>query len=410
MAFLFLTLLTFGSMAQAQMQGMAWGSGMWGGQQACSTAQASAMMMPQMQQMQQQPQQQPMQPQQDEATKAAADDLKEAKAKLQAKKKEKQKLDKETDQAREDISNSIQSSYSDFILEHIENARSCDEYQENTLPSKTGRISKGSRPKTAPFTGEEWASYCMAGLGAVSSEVCSDFRSGGGGKSGTCAKALPIYRKSYQASQKAQDEIENLQRKVEQLTEDYKEAKKNATEGGVCVECMAKNNGYNPQSQAPGTNWGSVLTTVGMGLAGMYANYQSQKTMAQYNSNLGFATQPQPSLGYGYPFSLGGSYGGTMSGTGAGTFGCGSSMAGNSLYGNTGGYQMQMYQQQMYQQQLQQQAYQLQLAQYQTQLQYGVGQTYLPTSLSTYSGSGSITGGGVGVTGLTTTTGVMTGR
>jgi hypothetical protein len=192
------------------------------------------------------------------------------------------------------------------------------------------------------------------------------------GESGRCKKSLSEYRQKYFESQKMADEIEDTEKKLEQAKQDIlqaaKDAKENgtngfggggaggnfagrgATEGGVCMECMAKGNGYFTQQPNNQTNWASVAANVGTGIAAMYAGYQQNKMVAQYNSNAGWPTQSYPTWSYGLPYMAQGLYGALGGSTGQGTFGCGTSagsvggMTGGafgypqSMYGGTGGY------------------------------------------------------------------------
>lgn len=332
--------LLFAFSAQAQTN--AWGTGQWGGNQACPYQNnPMAMGAPGASNM-------------SDEVRELMDNLKETKSKLAAKKSQKVKLERDLDRSRKDIEDALQSNVADFIFAHMENSRNCDEY----FPPENAPAARSSRPKTTPSTGpfekQEWAELC-SGHGGISPRVCTDYR--GDEKrasSSNCQKALPAYRKNFAASQKLQDEIDGLDRTIETMNDNLKDARKEASlpkdGGGYCLECMQRNSGYQMQAQQPSTNWGGVLANVGMGLAGMYAGYESNKTTAQYNSNIGFATQPTSSFGYGYPYFQAAAYGAMGGGIGQGSFGCGAGYGGtgnmngmmgmggpfgnNSMYGN----------------------------------------------------------------------------
>lgn len=301
-----------------------WGTGQWGGMQNCGYPTSAA----------------PGASNVSDEARELQQKLSDAKKELSTKKTEKKRVERELEKARKDVTDVMQSGYADFVLNHIENGRQCENYHS-------------ARPvKTTPFKADEWDSVCLSGAGAVSSEVCSEYRdSDSKVNANVCAKALPIVRRKSAELEKIDSAIQNLNRTVADLGDDLKEAKKNPTEGSVCLECLQRNNGY--QAQSPQTNWTGVAANVGLGLASMYAGYQTNKTIAQYNSNLGYATQPTSTLGYGYPYFAAAAYGAMGSGIGQGGFGCGSGIGGTgnmngymgmsgpygsgSLYGGTGG-------------------------------------------------------------------------
>ena len=287
--------------------------------------------------------------------KEAQEAIKEAKRKISQKKSDKKKFDRDVERYEKDINDNIEGKYAEFIIQHIQNGRSCEEYDipddvdagpaADTLVGGTegGRPIVKQRKKklapTGPFKNRDeddsWGSYC-GDRGGVSSEVCTRLRPSSGRTSASnCAKALPAYRKAYSDAQKAQDEIDGLERGLERLNDNLKDARqaaiderKSATEGGICIECMQKAQAYAYQQQQP--NYLALAAGVGMGLVGMYAGYQTNKTIAQYNSNIGMPTQQAPlyGLGYGMPYFQAGLYG-AMAGTGGqGGFGCGGSMGG----------------------------------------------------------------------------------
>lgn len=337
--------------AQAQF-----GTGMYGGMQACPYPVAAASGASSV----------------NDGVKDVQKEIDETKRAITSKKSEKKRLDRDVEKAERDITDTVESGYAEKVIEHMQNSRACEEYkpekgselggpaddevvrapgvggEEDGKPIARRGRNERSRPgvRTQPFKYREWMSVCM-GPGKVTSEVCTEYRSSDARTSSSvCAAALKTYRSKYNEAQKAQSEIDNLSRALERLNDDLKDARQAAiderkaqTEGGYCAECAARNSGYTYQQQQP--NYLSLAMGVGMGLAGMYAGYQTNKTVAQYNSNLGFPTQASPSaLSYGFPYFMGGLYGAIGGGMGSGGFGCGSGYGGtgfgNGPYGMMG--------------------------------------------------------------------------
>lgn len=350
--------MTFAVNAHAQSM---WGTGVYGGMQSC-----------------------PYNIQLGDGASSALDDIKqaqkdinEAQRELNKKKTEKKKADRDLERAEKDVRAVIADDYSDFIFEHIQNGRQCGEYKgvgvEAAPSTDTGgpaaTIDEGSDVRdfqnqsrmpaadavsptpitpmpmgplvtptldTRPFGPGQWGAVCDPNRsGGVFPAVCdySQFRQQDGDSRGdvrNCKKGLSDYRKYYSQSQKLQREIDSLERSIARAKDDMKDAKqamiddmRSNTEGGICVQCMANASGYAYQSQNNSPNWAGVVGNVAAGLLGIYAGYQTNKMVAQYNSNLGFPTQPYPAVGYGLPYIAAGIYGALGGGTGQGGFGCG---------------------------------------------------------------------------------------
>ncbi|WP_413557776.1 hypothetical protein [Bdellovibrio sp. HCB209] len=204
---------------------------------------------------------------------------------------------------------------------------------------KSGQGANSNMLALEAFSMQEWQSYCDARQsGAVFGAVCdnSRFRAGGGrSNSATCKKAISSYRSNSQKSLKLQDEIDSLNRDIENAQEDLKEARNDrfGTEGEVCLDCMAKNNSYNYQNQQ--TDMTSLITNVALGAGAMYAGYKTNQMVSENNANLGYPTQTPSVLSYGYPYLAAGVYGALSGGgSGQGGFGCG---GGSSMMGSMGG-------------------------------------------------------------------------
>lgn len=344
----FTLVMSFAFAAQAQM----WGTGMWGGMQACSYPYSAA---------------EGASSYQDEINEAQAA-IKEAQSQIRQKKSEKKRADRDWERAERDINDVISEDYSEFIYEHIKNNVSCKEYQG--LGSGDEFIAQGQEGDAAvqapgsreirAFTVREWSALCDKNKsGSVSGAVCDGARfrqmEKGRATSQDCKKALTEHRKKYALSNKLQREIEALENAVARykddikdskadLAEERREAQRERLEGGVCIDCVASGSGYTYQK--PETDWGSVVGNVVLGLGMVGMGYQTNKMVARANSNIGWPTDPYPAylagmgpLATGIGQMIGGGsgiYGAIGGGIGAGGFGC----AGNNggPYGMMGPY------------------------------------------------------------------------
>ncbi len=315
-----------------------WGTGMYGGMQACpyphSAAAGSSSYL-------------------DEVKEAQAA-IKEAEKQLRAKKSEKKRLEKTMERSRRDVEEVVAEDFTEFMFEHIENSVSCKEYKGMAGSEEfIAQGSEGDAAVQAPSTREvrafsiqEWTRLCDSNKnGSVNAVVCDGprFRQTEKGRatSQDCKKGLTEYRKNYAQTGKLQREIEGLENLIRRSKDDIQDAKQNYAdeqrerqreqlEGGVCVDCIAQGSGY--VYQKPETDWGSVVGNIGLGLAATYMGYQTNKMVANANANIGWPTQPYPAWGYGFPFlaqgigqAIGGGsgiYGAIGGGIGAGAFGC----------------------------------------------------------------------------------------
>lgn len=238
---------------------------------------------------------------------------------------------------------------------------------ENNLPTQpTPPISSldpyipitGNRPLCSPFTQPLWNGSCDPNKsGSFQARTC-DLAALRGERTRyraqDCKKGLTEYRKNYHNISKLQGEIENLEASIERFREDMKFAKegfqdeiRNQTEAGICYECMAQGSGYTSQ-RSSGTDWGSVIGNLGVGLAATYMGYKTNQMISDNNAALGWPTQSYPAIGYGFPYiaqgvqqMLGGGsgiYGAVNGGIGAGSMACSGMNGGvNGIYGPFGG-------------------------------------------------------------------------
>ncbi|WP_413558686.1 hypothetical protein [Bdellovibrio sp. HCB209] len=273
------------------------------------------------------------------------------------KKSELKRMETELKRAKRDIDDVIADPYSSVLYNHMDNVRSCNEYQGTGGSTEDGsEVSSNENPESGqldspePFSLEAWSQgvnpVCdRRQRGTINPQVCisrvyqtTDHKPG---NSDRCKKALTSYKTSTQKASKLRDEIEGLKRAIEYKSDDLKdarqaaidarrEAQQEATEGGICPGCATSGNGYTYQK--PQTDWASVVANVGMGVLGTYLGYQQNKMVVENNANLGYPSNPYPSWGYGFPYfatgltqALGGGsgvYGAIGGGVGAGGFGC----------------------------------------------------------------------------------------
>jgi hypothetical protein len=129
--------------------------------------------------------------------------------------------------------------------------------------------------------------------------------------------------KEYQALE-AKEAASNL--KISRLEEEREYEKglpaelrtttKETTEGDVCLPCLAAAQEARQRQQY------AALAMAGVGAVDMFIDYRKAKDIAQYNSALGWATQPSSGSGVG-PFLVAQGLAGYISGgTGLGTYGC----------------------------------------------------------------------------------------
>ncbi|MBK9323256.1 MAG: hypothetical protein IPM97_10000 [Bdellovibrionaceae bacterium] len=200
------------------------------------------------------------------------------------------------------------------------------------------------------FTQAQWRQVCLPQKrGGVSGVVCENpYKSGEKSRysSNECKKSLDVYREKTIESQKLSGQIQDSENLIARYKEDLPAAMKDAkerykedTESGICMDCMASGNGY--ITQRPGPDWAGVAANFLTAGTAMYMGYQNNKMVAEYNSDLGWPTQPYPTWGFGLPFMLNGIYGALGGGIGAGGFGCAAGPAGMGgmgagAYGNVG--------------------------------------------------------------------------
>ncbi len=333
------------------------GTGYWGGNQNCAYQQRPA---------------QAVSTESDEV-RDAKEEIAELKQEIKEKTSEKKDYDRKVKYAKSDLKKSISEDYAEFMITHMESARSCSEYI-NFNQGDDGEVISRQRPPDGPppegfdgapptgdarpsrsggansnmlevqaFSLQEWQSYCDARTnGSVFTAVCDNgkFRtSGTGSNASSCKSAIGTLRTNAQQANKLQGEIDLLQRKLERAQEDLKEARQNPdSEGTVCLECMAKSNSYNYEQ--PSSNLANLATGVLMGAGAMYAGYKTNQMITDSNANLGYPTQTPSVMSYGYPYiaqSLYGLMGNNSSGQGG--FGCGGQMTGGMM-GQNGMYNM----------------------------------------------------------------------
>ncbi|MEN0060271.1 MAG: hypothetical protein AAGB31_15640, partial [Bdellovibrio sp.] len=325
---IFLTLLLPASaFAQISM----WGTGTWGGMQNCNY----------------QVRQGEGATNEDDGLSELQAALKEDQQQLKDKKNEKKKLERAAEKARTRIEKSIAEDQASFIFEHIENERRCDEYKglENLQTSaspanvsedeRQGPPARGSRPPGAPGQKDDfiaggtegnnnveaptpankgllvipsyvsnWGQHCdPSKKGSVRSSACNAYRDSEGGRGNSvdsCKKSLTEYRVNYSKGKKLQNEIEDLEERIQMRKEELADAKKemqelarerrmSQTEGEYCENCARKGSGY--VYQKPQTDWSGVTANAITGALATYMGYQQNKMVTEANAELGWPTQ-----------------------------------------------------------------------------------------------------------------------
>lgn len=201
-----------------------------------------------------------------------------------------------------------------------------------------------------PFSEAQWKQYCSPADAntKLSPEICrlSDhWKSKTISDINRCKTGMQGYDRNVSSYNKAKDRVASLKSELEQMESELETAYEtwvedavsgtSSTEGRVCVECLVNSRGYTQERD--GTDWGSTLLSLGLGVAGIAGHYKTNKMMAEYNSSLGFATQ-QNYLGYlpGLYSVVGGIYGALSGGTGRGAFGCMSGPYNNGNWNTSG--------------------------------------------------------------------------
>jgi uncharacterized protein len=383
-----LTLVGFMPTANAQM----YGSGMYGGTQSC-----------------------PYQQQIGDEAQSIQDDindrkelLAEAQAELREAKSDKRELERKMQSARSTIERrGIQSEYFSHIADHIEGRISCTDYQGHLIPggrkvqgggefnvlktvslmliqdteevrrlpanapteddSSTATGEGNALGDPSPWTANEWSSVCDYPVpGRVLSGACAVTRA----KVASASFSLELCKSNLKTYQDTKGKLDGVTARMdgletqiatikdelsmlrgtmkEAIREHQKDLREQMTEGG-CVGCFLQGSGY--VYQKPKTDWGGVVTGLGLGIASMYFGNDLQKSnQAQYARLGGDVSQLQtyPSFGYGFPFIMGaigsalgggggGVYGGVSGGVGGGAFGCAGGYGGGGYGGQVGG-------------------------------------------------------------------------
>jgi hypothetical protein len=242
-------------------------------------------------------------------------------------------------------------------------SRSSNDADQSRMPASeyTGHsnVAVGGRAQLTkiqePYTPDEWRNACMPGKpGGLYLAVCESY--GGDSRPGqrkSCKEALEVYRTNSQEQDRLANQLEASKLAVDEYNEalpksmqEAKDKYREDVEAGICMDCMARGNGYITERQGP--DWAGVIANAGAGVIatgiGYYQNKEylnTAKYIAQGNTNLGFPSaypqQAYPTIGYGMPFFANAIYGALGGGTGSGTFGCaGSAGNGNGTYGNVG--------------------------------------------------------------------------
>ena len=338
------------NLAQAQ-----WGTGMYGGMQSCGYPTADA----------------------DGASsyidelREIADQIKEVQEKIRTLKKEKRESEKEIIKYKATMERSFNADGMDIINTHVDEGYSCRSYKGigdkvAESGSTTGAVNGadvkqndiGNIEPNKVINLETLKSICPADkTNLVGNKLCNVktlfiAESIKIDKS-ACSAAVNNYPKSVREVKVLTAQIEALNESVKLLkkqmtdarkvaVEDIKDALRERTEGGICLECLTSSSATYQKRE---TDWPGVAANVFTGLAGLYMGYKTNQMVSDYNSSIGFASQPNiSSMAMGFPYLLNGVYGALGGGVGSGAFGCGGTVGGggnwNGPYGMAGPFGM----------------------------------------------------------------------
>jgi hypothetical protein len=344
------TVMTFAVSAHAQQ----WGSGYYGGMQACpyeyGAAEGSSDI-------------------QDEIYEEQ-DAIKEAKYQLKLKKSELKSAERLATRHRATVEEVVAADYTTQIFSHIDNTMKACEYKglaEVQVQGNQGGVpipTCGSLPsdkEVSGFTVDQWKGLVSNTPGVVNGRVCNDFRVSEKGRRTVqdCQKALVEYKKENDKKSKLTSEIDALLNSIDSMKENIARLRKDAREeardaarerrenpeGNICPDgnCGRRSAGNS------GNNTGAAITNIALGALAIGGGIYMGNKSIDAAANLGFPMDPYQTygmgLGLGLPFAasgvsqlLGGNglYGTVAGGVGAGAYGC----AGNNggPYGMMGPY------------------------------------------------------------------------
>ncbi len=332
-----------------------WGFGMYGGMQSCGYPFMSG----------------------DGATssmdelKEIAENIKENERTLREKRKDKREAERLVKKHKSHMDRNLISEAVELVVEHTENDRTCNAYKDvgvrSDKPVVTGKVGEEAvvnqndngtvEHKLKDINIEKFRGICPSERRSiVGRSLCNEKSLFFAGKEKIdkteCATAVNEYPKSVKTVSALDKEIKALEEYIKALksqskdtrkaiAEDMRDAIRERTEGGICLECMSGGYGYEQRE----TNWPGVAANVMTGLAGLFVGYKTNQMVADYNSSIGYATQPNLSaMSMGFPYIANGIYGALGGGIGSGAFGCGNTFGGggnwNGPYGMTGPFGM----------------------------------------------------------------------
>ncbi|MCX7979102.1 MAG: hypothetical protein N2578_08870, partial [Bdellovibrionaceae bacterium] len=302
-----------------------WGTGMWGGMQACPYPYAAA----------------PGSSDYRDEIEALRKEISQAESELRSLRRERDAVIRDLKRDRDTIYRTLDEDVAEFVVEHMDVGSACHEYKGLGDSKATLEI-----PKIIGV--DRWAQYCKPDkAGRVDKNICKDSalknsekgsrREAGQG----CGPAVDNYGKNVEKKVRLEARIERLQNdikaaraaisdKATQAREEYYERMRERMEGGICWDCYtsagAVSGGIVAERREP--DWAAVATNVGLGLLSIYLGHQMNKDAMKTNAALGWPTQPYPAWGYGFPFLAAGIYGALGGGIGVGAYGCAAGFGG----------------------------------------------------------------------------------
>ena len=291
----------------------------------------------------------------DEEVADARAELTEAKRAVNELKGDIKYLERDVRASRADLEKSgLKSSTLDLIDYHIEKrpANCKNHYSSSSTGASTVRAATADGTEfSASVTDDElreFELYCQDD-GKINIALCqrpiffdNPLNANDSSRRRTCQNNLQEYVKLYKELEDMKNELGEAESRVSaaqgELRRAEREARRRARDGETeagCVDCGAGGGGMAVRSP----KWWETLLGVGLTGLGIYAGYDLGKRAIDKSAQLGFPPMyPYPVGGFGYPFALGGMYGGVGGMMGTGGFICMPGIAGGGFMSPMGMY------------------------------------------------------------------------
>lgn len=289
--------LLMASVGFAQQLGMGMNSSMFGLGQNCGAGSQLSMQMPM--------------PTQRQASQPTQKNNKEDLAEIKSLNKEKSQKKKELLQAQRELQtfdsklrNLFDTSAYDFIKEHFDSERHCQDYKGFSEGDKSANLNFPISKMSS-----DWPQLCDVEnnlQGQLKPTICSKnylLRV----NDSSCASVVAQYPVAKHRVDNLKKEVEDIEGQISSLKESMKSEQdsdgangglgvdtlardSSETEGGVCLECMGRGSAPGGRSAGSGINLTSLLTNSAMAFASYSSTNDFYSNMADKNANLGFPT------------------------------------------------------------------------------------------------------------------------